>query len=148
MGVCSSKKIKYIEPSKCSENLIKLYFNAEREFTLNSIIIANKFMNDEELKKEYFYLRKLIIVSAFLKDLPKLFDGDYNKMKIFLEKNRIPQNVYLNIYNSNNNKECILNKYINILDDIIEKSNIETSDSYIGNSLHTMKSYIYDIILI
>lgn len=146
MGCCASKKQIYIEPSICSENIINLYKKADKNILLQAIHMAQNFIDDKELKKEYYYIRKLIIVSAFLRNLPDLFDGNYIKMKDFLYKNRLPSNIYDMIYKYNNKIETSISKYQNInIDDLAE---IEKSDENIINSLSTIKAYIYDIILI
>lgn len=146
MRCCISKKQIYIEPSICAENIINLYKKADKNILLQAIHIAHKFMDDEELKKEYYYIRKLIIVSAFLRDMPKLFDENYIKMKNFLDKNRLPSNVYDMIYKYNNNIDTHINKYSIINNDDIAE--IDKSEEYIINSISTIRSYIYDIILI
>jgi len=140
MGACSSKKSSYIEPSIGSQNIINLICLANNEFILKSIKNAEKVINNEELKKEFYYIRKLIIVSEFLKDLPELFNGNYDKMKLFLYKNRIPSIIYNNIYD-----------YHNIKDNTVSKSNIiSINDNKINQieKLNIIKGYIYDIILI
>lgn len=146
MGCCTSKKHIYIEPSICAKNIINLYKKADKNILLQAIHIAQNFIDDEELKKEYYYVRKLIIVSAFLRDMPKLFNKNYVEMKNFLDKNRLPSNVYDMIYKYNNKIDTQINKYAIInIDDIAE---IDKSEEYIINSLSTIRSYIYDIILI
>jgi len=67
-------------------------------------------------------------------------------MKKFLDKNRLPSNVYDMIYKYNNKIDTQINKYppINI-DDLAE---IDKSEENITNALTTIQSYIYDIILI
>lgn len=146
MGCCTSKKQIYIEPSICAENIINLYKKADKNILLQAIHMAQNFIDDEELKKEYYYVRKLIIVSAFLRDMPKLFNKNYVEMKNFLDKNRLPSNVYDMIYKYNNKIDTQINKYTIInIDDIAE---IDKSEEYIINSLSTIRSFIYDIILI
>lgn len=146
MGVCTSKDHIYKNPSEGSENVINLYKKANNDMIVKSICIAQKFMDDEELKKEYHYIRKLIIVSAFLRNLPELFDKNYVKMKKFLDINRLPTNVYDMIYKYNNKIETSISKYPTInIDDIAE---IDKSEENIANVLYTIKGYIYDIILI
>ena len=76
MGLCHSKQ-KYVEPSVGSESIIKLYLKADRDLVIKSVIGALNVIDNEELKKEYHYIRKLIIVSVFLKYLPKIFNNDY-----------------------------------------------------------------------
>ena len=72
------------------------------DIVIKSIISALNVIGNEELKKEYHYIRKLIIVSIFLKHLPLLFNNDYIKMKKFLYQNKLPTNIYDNIYKYNN----------------------------------------------
>lgn len=145
MGVCISNEQIYNNPSHSSENIINLYKKANRDIVVKSIYVAQKFMDDEELNKEYHYIRKLIIVSAFLRNLPLLFDGNYDKMKKFLDKNRLPSNVYDMIYKYNHKIDTQINKYLNYNNQILE---IDKSEEYITNVLSTIKGYIYDIILI
>ena len=98
------------------------------------------YIKNEELKKEFYYIRKLIIVSVFLKDLPLLFNGNYDKMKLFLHKNRIPSIIYNNIYDYHNKKDNPISKYNIISIDNNEINQIE--------KLNIIKGYIDDIILI
>jgi hypothetical protein len=146
MGICNSKKSLYIEPSIGSQNIINLYKKADKDFVISSFQVAQNFIDDEELKKEYYYIRKLIIVSAFLRELPELFNKNYVDMKKFLDKNRLPPNVYDMIIKYNNKIDTPINKYPNVkMEDIID---IDKSDENIINALSIIRSYIYDIILI
>lgn len=145
MGVCTSKNQIYNNPSEGSENVINLYKKADKKLIIRSLHIAQKFMDDEELKKEYHYVRKLIIVSAFLREMPEIFHKNYEKMKIFLDINRLPSNVYDMIYKYNNKLDTQINKYLN---SDIEILDIDNSEENITNSLNIIRSYIYDIILI
>ena len=140
MGGCSSKKSSYIEPSIGSQNIINLICSANNDFILKSIKNSEKVINNEELKKEFYYIRKLIIVSVFLKDLPELFNGNFDKMKLFLHNNRIPLIIYNNIYDYHNKKDNPISKYNIISIDDNEINQIE--------KLNIIKGYIYDIILI
>jgi len=146
MGLCNSKKSSYIEPSIGSQNIINLYKKADKDFVISSIQVAQNFIDDETLKKEYYYIRKLIIVSAFLRNLPILFNGNYVDMKKFLDRNKLPTNVYDMIYKYNNKIETSINKYPKINTEDI--ADIDKSDENIINALSTIRSYIYDIILI
>jgi hypothetical protein len=136
------KKIEYEEPIKpidAANNIINFYKKAKQEILLKSIIYAEYLIDDEELKKEYFYIRKLKIVSAFLHNLPILFNNDNKKMKKFLEKNRIPSRVYENIL-TNLVITIQTNNDFNDINDI--------NDIYESDTLNTIKNYICDIILI
>jgi hypothetical protein len=146
MGLCNSKKSSYIEPSIGSQNIINLYKKADKDIVISSIQVAQNFIDDETLKKEYYYIRKLIIVSAFLRELPVLFNGNYVDMKKFLDRNKLPTNVYDMIYKYNNKIETSINKYPKINTEDI--ADIDKSDENIINALSTIRSYIYDIILI
>ena len=146
MGLCNSKKSSYIEPSIGSQNIINLYKKADKDIVISSIQVAQNFIDDETLKKEYYYIRKLIIVSAFLRNLPILFNGNYVDMKKFLDRNKLPTNVYDMIYKYNNKIETSINKYPKINTEDI--ADIDKSDENIINALSTIRSYIYDIILI
>ena len=143
MGICVSKNSSYIEPSVGSNNIINLYMKVNKELQIKSLKDVFNAIENEELKKEYYYIRKLIIVSIFLKDLPTIFNNDYNKMKQFLENNRIPSNIYNNIYNYHNNIDNSIHKYITN-----ENVNTNIDENNIINSLNLMRGYIYDIILI
>ena len=146
MGLCNSKKSSYIEPSIGSQNIINLYKKADKDIVISSIQVAQNFIDDETLKKEYYYIRKLIIVSAFLRELPVLFNGNYVDMKKFLDRNKLPTNVYDMIYKYNNKIDTPINKYPKINTEDI--ADIDKSDENIINALSTIRSYIYDIILI
>jgi hypothetical protein len=152
MGICNSKEIRYIEPSVRVDNIINFFSKADKEFITRSSKFAHEFIENEELKKEYHYIRKVIIVAAFLKDLPKLFNNDYDKMKLFLNTNKIPPSIYNIIYNyhnkKDNKKDNQLIKYKINMDNIDNIDDIYDKDEYIKNSLNTIRSYIYDIILI
>jgi hypothetical protein len=146
MGLCNSKKSSYIEPSIGSQNIINLYKKADKDIVIKAIQVAQNFIDDVELKKEYYYIRKLVIVSSFLRNLPILFNGNYVDMKKFLDRNKLPTNVYDMIYKYNNKIDTPINKYPNV--NIEDIADIDKSDENIINSLNTIKSYIYDIILI
>lgn len=149
MGLCNSNELRYVEPSIGSQNIINLYcknIKTNKNIIIRSIQVAHNFINDLELKKEFYYIRKLVIVSAFLRDLPILFNGNYVEMKKFLYKNRLPANIYDIIYKYNNKIDTPINKYINI--NIEDIKDIDNSDESIYNSLNIIKGYIYDIILI
>ena len=84
IGICNSKEIRYIEPSVRVDNIINFFSKADKEFIIRSSKFVHEFIENEELKKEYHYIRKVIIVAAFLKDLPKLFNYIQPLLQVFI----------------------------------------------------------------
>ena len=143
-----------ISPNDAAENIIKYmlknknknYANKAESITLRSIFVARQYIIDEEYNGEYHYIRKIIIISAFLRDLPLLFNNDYKKMGKFLNDNRMPAKILDNICLYNSNKVCPIIKYREKnIGDLID---LQKSEEYMKKCLYEIKNIMIDIILI